>query len=72
MIRIKDITDGTGKTYAVGEKFLQTDLYGTGYDAADNEWMFVGYDNDMYRMLSRILIQIPRHRTLCKMPARRK
>jgi prepilin-type N-terminal cleavage/methylation domain-containing protein/prepilin-type processing-associated H-X9-DG protein len=48
-IRIKDITDGTSKTYAVGEKFLLIDQYGSGNDPADNEWMFVGYDNDTNR-----------------------
>jgi prepilin-type processing-associated H-X9-DG protein len=49
MVRIKQVSDGLSKTYAVGEKFLQTDQYGTGNDAADNEWMFVGYDNDTNR-----------------------
>jgi prepilin-type N-terminal cleavage/methylation domain-containing protein len=48
-IRTKDITDGTSKTYAVGEKFLMRDVYGTGTDPADNEWMYCGYDNDLYR-----------------------
>jgi prepilin-type N-terminal cleavage/methylation domain-containing protein len=49
MIRIRDIKDGTSKTYAVGEKFLAPDLYNTGNDPADNEWLFAGYDNDLYR-----------------------
>jgi prepilin-type N-terminal cleavage/methylation domain-containing protein/prepilin-type processing-associated H-X9-DG protein len=49
MIRIKDITDGTHCTYAVGEKFMAIDLYGTGSDNSDNEWLFVGYDNDTER-----------------------
>ena len=48
-IRQKDITDGLSKTYAVGEKFELIDQYGTGNDPADNEWMFVGYDNDTNR-----------------------
>lgn len=48
-IRIKDITDGTSKTYAVGEKFLMTDVYGSGSDGADNEFLLVGFDNDTYR-----------------------
>jgi prepilin-type N-terminal cleavage/methylation domain-containing protein/prepilin-type processing-associated H-X9-DG protein len=48
-VRIKDITDGTHCTYMVGEKFMATDLYGTGTDNSDNEWLFVGYDNDYYR-----------------------
>ena len=49
MIRAKDILDGQSKTYAVGEKFEQIDKYGNGTDPADNEWMFVGYDNDTNR-----------------------
>jgi prepilin-type N-terminal cleavage/methylation domain-containing protein/prepilin-type processing-associated H-X9-DG protein len=48
-VRQKDITDGLSKTYAVGEKFEAIDQYGTGSDPADNEWMFVGYDNDTNR-----------------------
>jgi prepilin-type N-terminal cleavage/methylation domain-containing protein len=48
-IGIKDIKDGTGKTYAVGEKFLNVDVYGTGADPADNEWLFIGYVNDTNR-----------------------
>ena len=49
MIRLKQVPDGLTKTYLVGEKFLLIDKYGTGDDGADNEWMFVGYDNDTNR-----------------------
>jgi len=49
MVRLKQVSDGLGKTYAVGEKFLMIDKYGTGNDGADNEWMFVGFDNDANR-----------------------
>jgi prepilin-type processing-associated H-X9-DG protein len=49
MIRAKDILDGQSKTYAVGEKFALIDQYGTGDDPADNEYLFVGYDNDTNR-----------------------
>jgi prepilin-type N-terminal cleavage/methylation domain-containing protein/prepilin-type processing-associated H-X9-DG protein len=48
-IRVKDITDGTSKTYAVGEKFLEMDRYGSGNDPADNEFLLVGFDNDYMR-----------------------
>ncbi|HZZ30079.1 MAG TPA: DUF1559 domain-containing protein [Pirellulales bacterium] len=47
-IRSKDITDGLSHTYMVGEKYLDIDLYDLGTDIADNEWAWVGFDNDMY------------------------
>jgi prepilin-type N-terminal cleavage/methylation domain-containing protein/prepilin-type processing-associated H-X9-DG protein len=56
MIRIKDITDGTSATYAVGEKFVAPNLYATGNDHSDNEWLFVGYDNDTYRTATTMAI----------------
>lgn len=48
-VRIPDITDGTTYTLAVGEKYLSSFEYEKGRDAADNESMYVGYDNDMFR-----------------------
>ncbi len=48
-IGIGDIRDGTTNTYLVGEKYLSPAAYTTGTDAADNENMYVGYDNDLYR-----------------------
>jgi prepilin-type N-terminal cleavage/methylation domain-containing protein/prepilin-type processing-associated H-X9-DG protein len=48
-IKIRQISDGLSKTYLVGEKYLNTDDYETGNDAADNEFLYVGYDNDMYK-----------------------
>jgi prepilin-type N-terminal cleavage/methylation domain-containing protein/prepilin-type processing-associated H-X9-DG protein len=49
MIRTKDITDGLSKTYMVGEKYLNTSQYNTGLDYADNEFAWVGYDDDIAR-----------------------
>lgn len=49
MISIGDIKDGTTNTYLIGEKYLSPSSYQTGTDAADNENMYVGYDNDLYR-----------------------
>ena len=43
VIRKRDITDGTSKTYAVGEKFLAIDLYSTGQDNSDNEFLYAGW-----------------------------
>lgn len=48
-IGIRDVLDGTTNTLAVGEKYLSLTEYEKGRDAADNETMYVGYDNDMYR-----------------------
>jgi hypothetical protein len=43
------VTDGTSYTLCVGEKYLAQVLWKTGEDRADNENMYVGYDNDTYR-----------------------
>lgn len=48
-VTIEDILDGTTQTIAVGEKYLPRSRYQTGNDAADNECMYVGYDNDVFR-----------------------
>jgi prepilin-type N-terminal cleavage/methylation domain-containing protein len=48
-IRITDITRGTSNVFLVGEKYLLPDAYYTGTDGGDNESMYVGYDNDVYR-----------------------
>lgn len=49
MISNAHIKDGLSNTYLVGEKYLNPSAYSTGTDAADNENMYVGYDNDHYR-----------------------
>ena len=39
-INISQITDGTSKTIAIGEKFMNSDYYETGQDLGDNEdWL---------------------------------
>jgi prepilin-type N-terminal cleavage/methylation domain-containing protein/prepilin-type processing-associated H-X9-DG protein len=48
-VRLRDITDGTANTYMVGEKYLNAELYETGRDPSDNEFMLVGYDNDIFK-----------------------
>lgn len=48
-INIAAVVDGTAYTIAVGEKYLPRSQYATGGDAADNECMYVGYDNDLFR-----------------------
>jgi len=48
-VRMAEITDGTSNTFMVGEKHLSVQNYRTGADLADNENLYVGFDNDMYR-----------------------
>src|SRR5262249_17894519 len=48
-IGIAKITNGTSNTFLVGEKYLNPDDYETGADLADNENMYVGFDNDTTR-----------------------
>src|SRR5207245_8468758 len=46
-IRITDIGNGSSNTYLLGEKYLQPEHYKDGQDAADNEHMYIGADNDL-------------------------
>jgi hypothetical protein len=48
-VRMKAITRGTSNVYLIGERYMNPDNYYTGQDPADNESMFVGFDNDLYR-----------------------
>jgi prepilin-type N-terminal cleavage/methylation domain-containing protein/prepilin-type processing-associated H-X9-DG protein len=48
-VSVAMITDGLSNTYMLGEKYLDTDYYYNGDDGADNETMYIGYDNDIYR-----------------------
>lgn len=52
MVTSSHVRDGLSNTYMVGEKYLNPAAYMTGTDAADNENMYVGYDNDHYRSSS--------------------
>jgi prepilin-type N-terminal cleavage/methylation domain-containing protein/prepilin-type processing-associated H-X9-DG protein len=49
MIRPADVTDGTSNTYLVGEKYMCSDHYETGQDAADNEAALIGDNQDIAR-----------------------
>ncbi|MFO0821912.1 MAG: DUF1559 domain-containing protein [Gemmataceae bacterium] len=50
--RIADITKGTSNQLLVGEKYLNPNNYLTGSDAGDNECMYTGMNNDVYRSTS--------------------
>lgn len=64
-VKISDITDGTSKTYMVGEKYQRPESYGGSfasgsatYDYGDNESMFSGYNRDQHRSTN---INLPPH-----------
>ena len=48
-IRIAAITDGASSTYMLGEKYLMPEHYTNGMDAADNESIYSGCENDNER-----------------------
>jgi prepilin-type N-terminal cleavage/methylation domain-containing protein len=48
-VTVAEIADGLSNTYMVGERYIDTDLYYNGVDWADNESMYIGYDNDTHR-----------------------
>jgi hypothetical protein len=45
-IRLREITDGLSRTYLVGEKHLNPDLYFSGTSPNDDQCMYIGYDQD--------------------------
>jgi prepilin-type N-terminal cleavage/methylation domain-containing protein/prepilin-type processing-associated H-X9-DG protein len=49
-IRLTAVLRGTSNVYLVGERYLNVDNYENGQDRADNESLYVGYDNDLNRM----------------------
>jgi len=54
MLSEKDITDGTTKTYLIGEKFLNPEIYSdsarNGQAANDNQTLYSGADSDNLRL----------------------
>jgi len=51
---LQNITDGLSNTIMVGEKYLNVRNYYNGTDAADNENLYVGFDNDNARSTNAI------------------
>jgi prepilin-type processing-associated H-X9-DG protein len=48
-ISFKHIKDGQSQTYLIGEKYIDPREIETGRDPSDNEHMYAGYDNDIFR-----------------------
>jgi prepilin-type N-terminal cleavage/methylation domain-containing protein len=48
-VGIKHVTDGTSRTYLIGERYLNPQSYETGRDGADNETWCTGFNNDNFR-----------------------
>ena len=48
-VTIAEVLDGTSQTVCVGEKYLNVLNWRNGSDAADNENMYTGYNNDVFR-----------------------
>jgi len=48
-VKMAHVRDGASNTYMIAEKYLNPDSYLNGYDGADNENLYVGYDNDNHR-----------------------
>ncbi len=44
------VIDGMNQTIMIGEKYLEPDNYYNGSDPADNENLYVGFDNDLFRI----------------------
>ena len=51
-VAIRHCTDGSSKTYLIGEKFMSPQFYETGRDSGDNETWCSGYNNDNHRTTS--------------------
>ncbi|MCH2117872.1 MAG: DUF1559 domain-containing protein [Pirellulales bacterium] len=45
-----DVTDGTSKTYLLGEKHVDSEQYYDGFDWGDDWNMYTGMQDDMYRV----------------------
>ena len=61
--KLKDITDGTAKTYMVGEKYLTPDRYlGESQDFGDDQSCWAGDDLDMCRIADDTLPPLPDQR----------
>jgi prepilin-type processing-associated H-X9-DG protein len=49
-VSLLDVTCGSSNTFLVGERYINSDHYFDDRDLADNEAMYVGFDDDVYRV----------------------
>jgi prepilin-type processing-associated H-X9-DG protein len=49
IVPLRQIQDGTSYTALIGEKYLNGSVYLTGTDGSDNEDVYVGFDNDIFK-----------------------
>jgi prepilin-type N-terminal cleavage/methylation domain-containing protein/prepilin-type processing-associated H-X9-DG protein len=56
-VAIQHITDGTSKTYLIGEKYMNPVNYDTGNDDGDNETWCTGHNNDNFRCTAGVPFQ---------------
>jgi prepilin-type processing-associated H-X9-DG protein len=56
-VGIQHVSDGSSKTYLIGEKYLNPANYDTGADPSDNETWCTGYNNDTFRNTSQPPLQ---------------
>lgn len=48
-VRVKDIKDGLGRTFAIGERYMNPEHYEDGGSIADNAPIYAGVQTDLYR-----------------------
>ena len=56
-VGLRQVTDGTSKTYLFGEKYMNADAYTDGSDPGDNESLLMGHNGDLSRWAERAPLQ---------------
>jgi prepilin-type N-terminal cleavage/methylation domain-containing protein/prepilin-type processing-associated H-X9-DG protein len=57
MVRPEDVLGGLSNTIYASEKYLNPDHYEKGNDGSDNESMYTGFNNDLFRVTSSVPVQ---------------
>ena len=50
VISLSQISRGASNTFLAGERYIDASHYADGIDIGDNEGMYIGFDNDGYRV----------------------